>query len=517
VRKFLLFTLILLLIAFIVYRHIGRKEETFRHDASRLRARASLENPTIDLAVIGPEEESEKVILGVEMAIVEANNRRNPDGSSGLKVLVSHDNLVTKKISSHYFTHNSKKEALELSRMISRQYNYTAIIGHYVSDVTYPAALNYHQAGLIHICPFSTSTRITSHNWPNVIRVLPSVKAIMSAILKNVSYLFDQKQEAIRLAVFNIDSIYGVDALTALHNYIAESKRLVSILNITEKMIEEKRLSPDISVYEWLSIDWENEEPTLEEIDTSDKIFIGKQLIDFGFATPGIRSDELNIDLMQNIGNLIFRENLTVSSAIESLRKLTPKIEVVHSTQYRLGTMEFGSNMRMLSQSHADIILILDYMNETCAELLGEIREAGNTQPIFGDDGLEFPGLLKQILGDMAGDIYIVSSYNDQKHGTFLINKLAELSGYLPSTEIANFKPNYLTYQAYRATSLITEAIVKSQSSDPAILASRIKNSGDQGWLSQSGNPLQFDGHGDIINPEFFLKKYSNGKFQVIK
>ena len=516
-RKFLLFTLILLLIAFIVYRHIGRKEETFRHDASRLRARASLENPTIDLAVIGPEEESEKVILGVEMAVVEANNRRNPDGSSGLKVLVSHDSLATKKIRSHYFTHKSSKEALELSRMISRQYDFTAVIGHYVSDVTYPAALNYHQAGLMHICPFSTSTRITSHNWPNIIRVLPSVKAIMSAILENISYLFDQKQEEIRIAVFNIDTIYGEDALTALNNYIAESKRLISILNITEKMIEENKLSPDISVYEWLSIDWEKEEPTMEEIDTSDKIFICKQLIDFGFATPGIRSDELDIDRMQNIGNLIFRENLTVSSAIESLRKLIPQIKVVYSTQYRQGTMEFGSNMRMLSQSRADIILILDYMNETCAKLLSEIREVGNTQPIVGDDGLEFPDFLKQILGDKAGDIYIVSSYNDQKHGTFLINKLEELSDYFPSKEIENFKPNYLTYQGYRATSLIAQAIAKSQSSDPAILASRIKNSDDQSWLSQSGNPLKFDGHGDIINPKFFLKKYSNGKFQVIK
>ena len=516
-RKLLLYMLILLLIAFVVYRHNGRKEESFRHNASRLRIRASLENPAIDIAVIGPEEESEKVILGVEMAVAEANNRRNPDGSTGLRILVSHDNLVTKKIRGHYFTHNSKKEALKLSRMISRQYDFTAVIGHYVSDVTYPAALQYHQAGLMHICPFSTSTRITSHNWPNVIRVLPSVKAIMSAILENISYPFDQKQEAIRLAVFNIDSIYGVDALTALHNYIAESKQLASILNITEIMIEENRLSPDISVYEWLSIDWENEEPTMEEIDTSDKIFIGKQLIDFGFAAPGIRSDELDIDRLQNIGNSIFRENLTVSSAIESLRKLTPQIEVVHSAQYRQGTMEFGSNMRMLSQSHADIILILDYMNETCAELLSEIRETGNTQPIYGDDGLEFPDVIKQILGDIAGDIYIVSLYNDQKHGTYLINKLKELSEHFPPKVIEDFQPNYLTYQGYRATSLIAQAIAKSQSSDPAILASRIKNSGDQGWLSESGNPLKFDGHGDIINPEFFLKKYSNGEFQVIK
>ncbi|MBN1292526.1 MAG: ABC transporter substrate-binding protein [Candidatus Latescibacteria bacterium] len=516
-RKILIPLLILMMVAFVFYERFGNKEAAFRNNSSRLRAQACLKNPNIDIAVIGPEEESDRVKIGIEMAVLEANNNRNPDGSTGPKILLSHDSMTTKKIQCHYYTYNSKEEALELSRRISRQYEFSAVIGHYVSDISYPAALNYHQAGLMYICPFSTSTRITSHRWPNIIRMLPSVKAIMSAILKNISFLFDQKQDTIRLAVFNTATIYGEDALTALHNYIAESKRLVNILNTADKMINEGRLSRDIFVHDWLSIDWQSEEPTLEEIDASDKLFITKQLIDFGFGSPGIRSEDMDIDHLQKVGHTLFSENLTVASAIEYLRKLTSNIEVVHSVQYRRGTVDFGPYLRLLSQSHADIILILDYMNETSAELLSELRESGNTKPIIGDDGLEFPDLIKQILGDMAGDIYIVSSYDDKEHGTYLTHKFEELSKYFTDQQIKNFHPHYLTYQGYRSASLFAQAVAESHSSDPSILASRIKYSGDQGWLGQSGNQLQFDSHGDLMYPEFLLKKYTNGKFELIK
>ena len=79
------------------------------------------------------------------------------------------------------------------------------------------------------------------------------------------------------------------------------------------------------------------------------------------------------------------------------------------------------------------------------------------------------------------------------------------------------FKENFMTFQSYNAVSLLAQAISKCQSSDPFIIASRIKNTSDMGWDNLGGNLLLFDSHGDITNPIFLLKKYNDGQFQLYK
>ena len=513
-RRFLI-TIVVLLTAFFLYRLGGRKEASFRHNAAQTRVKACLENPTIDLAVMFPKDEKifQQMSLGVDMAIAEANNRLNQDGSTGLQVEDSNHNIITKPLRCRYYTYDTKEEALELARQVSRQYSLTAVMGHYVSDISYPASLFYNEAGLLYFCMFATSTRITSHNWPNTIRVLPSVKGYVAAILENLNYLFDKKQEAIRIAVFRSDSIYGEDAITALHRQIAENKRLVSILRKTEKMIEDTTLSPDEPINEWLSINMSDRESMMDKLDVSDKMFITQKLERFGIA-PGVRLEDLDIHRLQDSSLQLFKHDMPVSVVIDSLHAYTPDVEVVFSARYRHGTTEFGHYLRTLSKSDADIILLLDYLNETSEELIRELRETGITLPIIGDDGLELPDRVKAVLGDKAGDIYLVNIYDGQTHGIYLTWKFEELSDYFPDMD-EEFKPNYMTFQGYKAASLLTQAITKCRSLDPFIIASRIKHTSDIGWENLGGNFLLFNSHGDITNPIFLLKKYHDGQFKL--
>ena len=135
--------------------------------------------------------------------------------------------------------------------------------------------------------------------------------------------------------------------------------------------------------------------------------------------------------------------------------------------------------------------------------------------PVIGDDGLEFPEEIKESLGDLAGDIYAASVYDDQVHGDYLARKFKELSDYLPSEDKNGFQANYMTYQAYKAASLFVQAVAKCRSSEPFIIASRIKHSSNGSWDSLNGKHLQFDSHGDMIASEFLLKKYYDGQFKI--
>jgi ABC-type branched-subunit amino acid transport system substrate-binding protein len=496
-----------------IYFYMGRKEASFLHDAAKLRSVACLKNPTIDVAVMISDDNESVFRTGVDMAVAEANNRRNPNGSRGLLVKDSDGRLVAKKIRCKYYKENTNNEAFDHARKVSRHFNYTAVMGHNSSDVAYPASLIYNEAGLLYICPFATSTRITSHNWQTIIRVTPSVKGFMSAILENISYLFNKKTDPIRLAVYSTNSIYSEDAITLLHRYISENDRIINIVDKTKKMIVDNQLSPEKPVYEWLKIDSETQKSMLDTLDASDKLFIIQKLAHYGFTTPGVRAEDIDIERLQRTDYKLLFKELTVAGAIDTLRMLTPRIEVAYSGRYRQNTKEFTNYTHMLSISDADIILILDLVNNTSGKLIKEIRESGNKRPIIGDDGIEFPSEIKEYLGNLAGDIYVVSVYDDQVHGEILARKIQELSAFIPRKQ-KKVEPNYDTYQAYRSASLLVEAIAKSQSSDPAIIASRIKYGGlDHGWDSSSGTPLFFDSHGDVTNPQFLLKKYDNGHF----
>ncbi|MFA6471881.1 MAG: ABC transporter substrate-binding protein [Candidatus Latescibacterota bacterium] len=513
--RLVIFAVILAILG--VYWHSATKEASYRHNAPQLRAAACRENSTIDVAVMVSDENEKQFRAGVEMAVAEANNQRNPDGSMGLLVRNAKDRLVAKKIRCRYFKANSTKEAFKRASEVSHRFNYTAVLGHNTSDEVYPASLIYDEAGLLYICPFATSTRITSHNWPTIIRAVPTAKGFMSAVLENVSNLFGQKDEPVRLAVFSTNSIYSEDANTLLERYISENERIGAILDKTRKMIKDKKIPPDKPVFEWLKIDSEYNKSTLDPFDASDKLFLIQKMSHFGFTTPGIRPEDIDMERLQRTDYKLLFKELTVadvSAAIDTLRKLTPRVEIVHSARYRQNTKEFTHYTHMLSISNPDIILILDYLNDTSGELVKEIRQSGNNQPIIGDDGIEYPREIKEFLGDLAGDIYAISVYNDQAHGDILTRKFQEMSKYYPG-KFKAIEPNYDTYQAYRSTALLVEAVAKCQSSDPLIIATRIKYGAGKGWIASSGTPLFFDGNGDVADPAFLLKKYNDGHFYL--
>lgn len=516
-KKFVIIIGILIAVGTYFFWFRGGKEASFRRDASRLRETACMENPTIETVLILTPDLLQDTANGIEMVFAEANNRQNPDGSVGVKVLDSNGVLRAKRIQLRTYTYGSREESLNLARSISRQYNVSAVIGHYTSDITYPSSLIYNDAGVLYICPFATSTRITSHNWPTIIRVIPPVRDYMSAILENLTQIFGENYGTIRIAVFYTESIYSDDAVTSLHNYIASNNRLVDLLDNGEAMMEAGTLSPDSLMYQWLDLNRDVKSAMQDEIDMSDRLFMTQMLAHYGFTVPGIKQEDIDIFRIHDHIDELLVDGLTVGTAISRLRELSPHVELVHLERYRMGTTEFSQAIRMLPKTKADVIMILDYLNETSLELMKELRESGNKQPIIGDDGLEYPSLIEEYLHNLAGDIYLVNVYDDDQHGAFLSKKFEELSEYLPSRTKATFHANYPTYQGYKAASLFVHAAAESQSSVPLSIASRLKHTTGEGWNSMSGNAIYFDSRGDISNPEFILKKYHDGTFKRFK
>ncbi len=511
-----------MLLFFIVYRLHGKEEAVYRTDAKEVRRQACLESPTFNIALAFPDSEEEYLqsAIGAEMAISEVNLHLNED-CGGISVIGSDGTLQQKKIKSHYYSydmdHVTIDPVVDVARKISRDYSYGAVIGFYTSEEAYPAALIFQESGLLYLSPFSTSSRITNHNWPLVFRTTPNVDMIMSALFKGMSRLFLAQQEPIRLAFLYTNSIYGDDAKTAVNSHIANKSRLYELLRRTDALIDNEVLDGDAPLLKWLVADNDKQKSMLDELDISDKLFLIQALAFYGFTQPGVSIHDLDIDSLQEIGHLLFDESLTINSTIDSLRVLNPPFDVAFSGRFKHGDSDFSAQIRDLSKADADAIIILDYLNTTTIELLKEIQEAGIKLPIFADDGFEYPSILKEVFDENSNDMYLVSVYDDDKHGSILNEKYNKLRDTLPARyQVDNFDASYQTYQTYQTICLLAQAIHASKSTDPFTIASRIKNTSGNGWKMLNGTWFNFDDFGDLIEPEFVLKQYKNGKFERI-
>ncbi|MDD2760208.1 MAG: ABC transporter substrate-binding protein [Methylomonas sp.] len=137
--------------------------------------------------------------------------------------------------------------------------------------------------------------------------------------------------------------------------------------------------------------------------------------------------------------------------------------------------------------------VILGDAEQNAAEMIKQLRHMGMNKPILGGDGLDNLRIWEWS-GNTANQVYVASTLQGENSPD--------------SKETALFESNYVIQQGYEAMHILADAIQKTGSSEPILVASTLKFNYRQGY---SG--YMFDTNGLITNKHLYVKEYRNGKF----
>lgn len=132
-------------------------------------ARAQQADGDIEIAVVWPKHQSTGLFTeGVVLAAEEIN------------ALGVYNN---RKIKLHFFNETSLNKSKEIARNVAKNPNIVAVIGHYGSSASLPAAVTYEYNGILYMSPVATSPALTRFGFDFLFRNIPSDVEISAAIL----------------------------------------------------------------------------------------------------------------------------------------------------------------------------------------------------------------------------------------------------------------------------------------------------------------------------------------------
>ena len=137
--------------------------------------------------------------------------------------------------------------------------------------------------------------------------------------------------------------------------------------------------------------------------------------------------------------------------------------------------------------------VILAAAEQNAAEMIKQLRYMGMNKPILGGDGLDNLKIWDWS-EHTANQLYVASVLAGQSNSDDKSNQI--------------FASNYVIYQAYEALHILADAIQKTGSSEPILVASTLKYNYKQGY-----SDYVFDTNGLVTNKKVYIKEFRNGKF----
>lgn len=178
--------------------------------------------------------------------------------------------------------------------------------------------------------------------------------------------------------------------------------------------------------------------------------------------------------------------------------QIRPPLEMVYSKSFFDEETDYRAIIFELMKKDFDAVL-LGAMDENAAQMIKQLREMGMDKPILGGDGLDN----KKIWGwseHNANNMYASSIF---VHDADFVKKF---------NLIEDQYTGYVVSQAYEALHILADAIQKTGSSDPILVASTLLYSYKQGYKGYA-----FDTKGLITNKELYIKEMKDGNFIKIE
>jgi branched-chain amino acid transport system substrate-binding protein len=182
----------------------------------------------------------------------------------------------------------------------------------------------------------------------------------------------------------------------------------------------------------------------------------------------------------------------------DSLIKDLPPNSIVFSELVEPGTKDFRSLLTRLKDVEFDVFVPDANQTAVAGELLKQLREAGFTQPVVGQDVIDATDVVAAV-GDLDSEIYLIN-----------VPTVGEGSALETAFKAKHGEPQAgITYVAlaYDSAKILMEGLKTAKTSE------ELKN-----WMNSmpthagvSGN-VSFDENGDVIGLDYALKQFKDGK-----
>jgi branched-chain amino acid transport system substrate-binding protein len=172
--------------------------------------------------------------------------------------------------------------------------------------------------------------------------------------------------------------------------------------------------------------------------------------------------------------------------------QVEPPLHIVSVKSFFTGEKDYKELIYTVMQNDFDAVILAD-AEQNAAEMIKQLRYMGVHKPILGGDGLDNLKIWEWS-GQTANQLYVASV-------------LAGQGGY-NNKDAQNFSSNYVIYQGYEAAHILADAIEKTGSSEPILVASVLKYNYKNGYAGYI-----FDVNGLVINKNIYVKEFKNGKF----
>lgn len=186
-------------------------------------------NPAEERALRAYERKEGEIRIGVVWPFAS----RNDGFRDGVRLAIEHVNasggVQGRPLAPVYEDDGDRAErALAIARRLGEDPDVVAVIGHFSAEVSLPASLLYHQAGILYLSTGTTEPDLTMHKFPMVLSLMPSDHGFGAAVARLPSEPgFDTIR---RIVILNSDDKDGRSFATGISYAISNSGVPLQIL-----------------------------------------------------------------------------------------------------------------------------------------------------------------------------------------------------------------------------------------------------------------------------------------------
>ena len=151
-----------------------------------------------------------------------------------------------------------------------------------------------------------------------------------------------------------------------------------------------------------------------------------------------------------------------------------------------------------------DALLIADEVPRA-AKLVFDLVRMGVKQPIVGSDKMD-SNQLWELAGEAANRVYVASTYDPSSES------LEFLSFRRRFRERYGVEPSYDSTQGYEAFELLAQAIERSHTANPVVVATTLRTSTWKGLFGE----FSFNLNGDALGRKILIKRMQNGVWEKV-
>jgi branched-chain amino acid transport system substrate-binding protein len=322
----------------------------------------------ITIGIVGPMnlmQDSTGFLKGVNLALTEVNAKK---GGSILKIRVENDQA-------------NFMDGIRIAQRLAAQPEITAVIGHWNSSITIPAARIYNDAGLVMLSPVVSNTELTSKGYAYVFR-----NTLSDAGMGRQLAQYAKKMHYRRIVIYYADNEYGMGLANAFEDAFSDNDRKV-IDRVTDF---NNVFEFDQAVNKWSALDY-------------DAIFVADSMPHATEFLRRLRTKNGNVPLFGGDGLDVADFPAKLGAAAKGVVVAT----MFNPQEGRIELQKFMTKYRKHYHRDPDVWAVQGY--DSIKLLTYAVKKAGSPSPQKIAEALRglqgWPGILGTVSFDATGEL----------------------------------------------------------------------------------------------------------------